>query len=125
MWTRDRGRDYARPMSQVKTLKRRRCARVIPLAAPKFDLVLRGGRVIDPARGLDGIHDVGIRDGTIGAVLRTIDASDALHSLDLAGRLVVPGLIQLVAGERLRPEFALTAGRLHRADSSLLFESVA
>ena len=93
MWTRDRRRDYARPMRQVKTLERRRRARVVPLAAPRYDLVLRGGRVIDPAQGLDGIYDVGIRDGKIGAVLPSIDASDALHSLDLRDRLVVPGLI--------------------------------
>jgi dihydroorotase len=93
MWTRDRRRDYARRMRQGKTLERRRRARVVPLAAPRYDLVLRGGRVIDPAQGLDGIYDVGIRDGKIGAVLPSIDASDALHSLDLRDRLVVPGMI--------------------------------
>jgi dihydroorotase len=80
-------------MRQNKTLKRRRSARVVPLAAPRFDLVLRGGRVIDPAQGLDGIYDVAIRDGRIGAVLPAIDAGDALHSLDVGGRLVVPGMI--------------------------------
>ncbi|HMH52515.1 MAG TPA: amidohydrolase/deacetylase family metallohydrolase [Candidatus Acidoferrum sp.] len=62
-------------------------------AAPRYDLVLRGGRVIDPAQGLDGVYDVGIRDGRIGAVLPTIDAGEALHALDLRDRLVVPGLI--------------------------------
>ena len=80
-------------MRQSKTLERRRRARAVPLAAPRFDLVLRGGRVIDPAQGLDGPFDVGIRDGKVGAVLPTIDASDALHSLDLRDRLVVPGMI--------------------------------
>ena len=93
MWTWDRGRDYARHMKQDRTLKRRPRARVVPPAAPRFDLVLRGGRVIDPARGLDGIHDVGIQDGKIGAVLPAIDAGDALHSLDVRDRLVVPGMI--------------------------------
>ena len=93
MWTRDRRRDYARRMRQAKTLERRRRARVVPLAAPRYDLVLRGGRVIDPAQGLDGIYDVGIRDGKIGAVLPAIDAGDALHTLNLRARLVVPGLI--------------------------------
>ena len=93
MWTRDRRRDYARPMRQAKTLERRRRAGVVPLAAPRYDLVLRGGRVIDPAQGLDGVYDVGIRDGKIGAVLPAIDAADALHSVDLRDRLVVPGMI--------------------------------
>jgi dihydroorotase len=80
-------------MKQMKTLMRRARARVVPLAPPPFDLVLRGGRVIDPAQGLDGRYDVGIRDGKIGAVRPAIDADDALHSLDVGGRLVVPGLI--------------------------------
>jgi dihydroorotase len=80
-------------MKHGKTLERRRRARVVSLAPPRFDLVLRGGRVIDPAQGLDAIHDVGIRDGTIAAVRPTIDADDALHVLDVADRLVLPGLI--------------------------------
>ena len=83
MWTRDRRRDYPRRMKQEKTLERRRRARVVPRAAPRFDLVLRGGRVIDPARGLDGVYGVGIREGKIGSVLPTIDTSEALHSLDV------------------------------------------
>ena len=33
----------------------------------KFDLIVRGGRVIDPASGLDGVHDVAVKDGTIRA----------------------------------------------------------
>jgi dihydroorotase len=49
--------------------------------------------VIDPAQGLDGVYDVGVRDGRIDLVQPTIDAGDALHSLDVSDRLVVPGLI--------------------------------
>jgi len=96
MWTRARRQDYASRMRQTKPLRRQRRvgrARVVPLAAPRFDLVLRGGRVIDPARGLDGVLDVGIRDGKIAAVLPTIDAGETLHSLDVRDRLVVPGMI--------------------------------
>src|ERR1700694_4336849 len=104
MWTRDRRRDYARRMRQAKTLERRRRARVVPLAAPRYDLVLRGGRVIDPAQGLDGVYDVGIRDGKIGAVLPSIDAGDALHSLDLRDRLLVARCIapHAPAAQKLR-----------------------
>lgn len=61
--------------------------------APRFDLVLRGGRVIDPAQGLDGVYDVGIRAGAIDAVRPAIGADDTLHALDVSDRLVVPGLI--------------------------------
>jgi dihydroorotase len=49
--------------------------------------------VIDPARGLDAVRDVGIRDGKIGAVLPAIDEGEGLHALDVRDRLVVPGLI--------------------------------
>jgi hypothetical protein len=41
-----------------------RAARVAETAA-QFDLVVRGGRVIDPESGLDGVRDIGIRDGRI------------------------------------------------------------
>ena len=34
----------------------------------KFDILLRGGRVIDPANGIDGVMDVAIKDGKIAAV---------------------------------------------------------
>ena len=35
---------------------------------PKLDLIVRGGRVIDPASGIDGIHDVAVKDGKIAQV---------------------------------------------------------
>jgi dihydroorotase len=58
-----------------------------------FDLVVRGGRVVDPARDLDGRLDVGIRDGRITAVRPRIDPRQARQSIDARDRLVVPGLI--------------------------------
>src|SRR5688500_15371097 len=58
-----------------------------------YDLVLRGGRVIDPAQNLDGIYDVAVKAGRIAAVLPSIAASSAGESLDVAGKLVLPGLI--------------------------------
>lgn len=59
----------------------------------KFDVVLRGGRVIDPASGLDGVADVAIRDGNIAAVQPAIAKRDARKSVDVTGRIVTPGLI--------------------------------
>jgi dihydroorotase len=59
----------------------------------KFDLVLRGGRVIDAASGLDGVADVAIRDGKIAAVQPAIAKRDARKSIDVGGRIVTPGLI--------------------------------
>jgi dihydroorotase len=56
-----------------------------------FDLVLKGGRVIDPAQGIDGIRDVGITDGKIAAIAP--DLSGGATSVDVHGALVLPGLI--------------------------------
>ena len=57
------------------------------------DLVLRGGRVIDPAQNLDGIFDVAVRGGRIAAVLPSIAPSSAKEVIDVSGKLVLPGLI--------------------------------
>ena len=77
-----------------KTLKRaRRHAATRTVAAPSFDLILRGGRVIDPPRGVDGVADVAIRDGKIAAVLPTIERSAGRRTLAVKDRIVVPGMI--------------------------------
>ena len=57
----------------------------------RFELVLKGGRVIDPAQGLDGIFDIGIADGNIVAVSPGL--SGARKAIDVRGALVLPGLI--------------------------------
>lgn len=58
-----------------------------------YDLLLRGGRVIDPAQNLDGQFDVAVKDGKIAAVLPAIAPSSAKQSIDVSGKLVLPGLI--------------------------------
>src|SRR6201995_2008627 len=60
---------------------------------PSFDLLLRGGRVICPASGIDGIRDVAIRNGKIAAVQADILPSSAKEIVDVSGQLVLPGLI--------------------------------
>jgi dihydroorotase len=57
----------------------------------RFDLVLKGGRVIDPAQGMDGLHDVGVAEGKIAVVAP--DLSGAGKAIDVRGALVLPGLI--------------------------------
>src|ERR1700757_2209633 len=65
------------------------------LAAPaKYDLILKGGRVIDPSRKLDAIRDVAITGGRIAAVFANLQA-DSADTLDARGKLVVPGLIDI------------------------------
>jgi len=58
-----------------------------------FDLVLHGGRVICPASGLDGVRDVGIRDGRIAAIRTDLLPTRAKEVVDVRGNLVLPGLI--------------------------------
>src|SRR5271170_7882491 len=60
---------------------------------PKYDLLLRGGRVICPASGIDGIRDVAVRGGRIAAVESIILPSSATEVVDVGGKLVLPGLI--------------------------------
>jgi len=61
----------------------------------KFDLVVKGGDVLDPSQGLRGRRDIGIRYGVIEAVEAEIPATRALRVLDAGGKLVTPGLIDL------------------------------
>ena len=61
----------------------------------KFDLVIKGGDVLDPSQGLRGRRDIGIRYGAIEALEADIPAARALKVLDASGRTVLPGLIDL------------------------------
>jgi dihydroorotase len=60
----------------------------------RYDLVIKGGRVIDPSLRLDAVRDVGIAAGRIAAVEPAIDAASAA-TLNARGKLVVPGLIDI------------------------------
>jgi dihydroorotase len=59
-----------------------------------MDLILRGGRVIDPSQGLDGIRDVGFANGKVTAIAARLD-SQAAAVRDVSGLIVTPGLIDL------------------------------
>jgi dihydroorotase len=63
----------------------------------KYDLVIRGGDVLDPSQNLRGKRDIGIRNARIVAVEREIPAEMAAQTLDATGHLVVPGLVDLHA----------------------------
>ncbi len=62
-------------------------------AAAKYDLVIKGGRVVDPSRKLDAVRDVAVAQGRIAAVEANISA--AADTIDAHGKLVVPGLIDI------------------------------
>jgi dihydroorotase len=61
----------------------------------KFDLVIKGGDVLDPSQSLRGRRDIGIRYGVIEAVEPDIPAARAVRTIDAGGRLVTPGLVDL------------------------------
>src|SRR5687767_14786197 len=59
-----------------------------------YDLIIKGGRVIDPSLRIDAVRDVAIAGGRIAAVEANI-AGDALDTIDARGKLVVPGLLDI------------------------------
>jgi dihydroorotase len=71
-----------------------RALQAAPLQSAKYDLLIRGGRVIDPSVRLDAIRDVAIAGGRIAAVEPAI-GGEAGEILDARGKLVVPGLIDI------------------------------
>jgi dihydroorotase len=60
----------------------------------RYDLVIKGGRVIDPSLRLDAIRDLGIAAGRIAAIEPSLTAA-ASATIDARGKLVVPGLIDI------------------------------
>lgn len=58
-----------------------------------YDLLIRGGRVIDPFQNLDGVRDVAVTGGRIAALLEPGTPAEAIRTVDATGRLVTPGLI--------------------------------
>lgn len=63
--------------------------------APSYDIVLKGGHVIDPANNLDAVLDVAIAAGKIAAVAKEIPPGQAKKVVDVKGLFVVPGLIDI------------------------------
>ena len=63
----------------------------------RFDLVIKGGDVIDPSQDLRGQRDIGIKNGRIAALEPDIALEKAAQSIDAKGRLVMPGLVDLHA----------------------------
>jgi dihydroorotase len=80
-----------------------RAPRAFAAQAPRYDLLIKGGRVIDPSMRLDAVRDVAISGGRIAAVEPSI-AADAVDTIDARGKLVVPGLIDIHTHTGRSPE---------------------
>ena len=87
-------------------------AGVNTLFGAKYDLVIRGGRVIDPGRGLDNVMDLAVAGGKIAAVLPVGSATEAAQTFEASGTFVVPGLIDIHTHARAKemPVICLSDG---------------
>ncbi len=89
-------------------------------AQPRYDILLKGGHVIDPKNKLNAPLDVAIAGGKIARVAVNIPASDAAKTVDVAGLYVTPGLIDIhvhvylwreAGGEAVQPDaFSFRSG---------------
>ncbi len=72
-------------------------------AQTRYDLLLKGGHVIDPKNRVDRVMDVAVSNGKIARVAENIPASAAAKTIDVARLYVTPGLIDLHAHLLIRP----------------------
>jgi len=72
---------------------------LVPVASAQtpasYDLLLKGGHVIDGRNRISAVRDVAIKDGKIAAVATNIPASQATSSVDVSGLYVTPGLVDI------------------------------
>jgi dihydroorotase len=64
-------------------------------AQQKYDLVLKGGHLIDARNSISGVRDVAIAGGKVAAVAANINPADALKVVDASGLYVTPGLVDI------------------------------
>jgi dihydroorotase len=88
-------RDFLLTAASFTLAARGGTARAAMSPSDKFDLVIKGGDVLDPSQSLRGRRDIGIRFGVVEAVEAEIPAERALRVLDASGKLVTPGLVDL------------------------------
>lgn len=81
---------------------------------PQYDLVIEGGRVMDPESGFDGLANIGIVDGVIDTI--TTDSLDGARTISADGMIVAPGFVDLhrhghsEEGYRLQVRDGVTTG---------------
>jgi dihydroorotase len=64
-------------------------------ATPLYDIVVKGGHVIDPKNGIDQVIDIAVKQGKIVKVEKNINGADAKQVVDATDLIVSPGLIDL------------------------------
>jgi len=83
-------------------------------AQEKYDLLLKGGHVIDAKNRVSAVRDVAVQNGKIAAVAPDIPASKALKTVDVGGLYVVPGLVDIHVHA-----YASTGARAYAGDKSV------
>jgi dihydroorotase len=73
-------------------------------AQPRYDLLLEGGRVIDPKNNIDRVMDVAVSGGKIAQVAASIPPSEARQRVDVKGLYVTPGLVDIHAHVYIWPD---------------------
>jgi dihydroorotase len=86
-------------------------AKVVAAKRVTYDLILKGGRVVDPATHTDGILDVAVSKGKIAAVGPDLTGTAKTRIMDVSGSVVTPGLIDTHAHiyEHVTGDFGLNA----------------
>lgn len=64
-------------------------------ARPQYDLLIKGGRIIDPAQGVSAVRDIAASGSKVARIAENIPESSARHLLQAAGHIVTPGLIDI------------------------------
>jgi dihydroorotase len=62
-----------------------------------YDLLLKGGTVVDPSANLDGVRDIAVEGATIARIATDIARTEAARTMDVGGKVVTPGLIDVHA----------------------------
>ena len=91
----------------------------------KYDLILSGGTVLDPANGFEDVADVGVKAGMIARVAPELDPFDGEEIIDVSGRWVMPGQIDThahVAGLARNWDPALGYAMLARAGTTTVLD---
>jgi dihydroorotase len=63
--------------------------------AQSYDIVIKGGHVIDPKNGVDGVMDIAVSNGKIVLLSKDIDPKQGIQVVDAKGMYVTPGLIDI------------------------------
>lgn len=65
------------------------------LGETTYDLLLKSARLVDPLNGIDSVCDVACADGVIAEIAESIDSPRARQSLNLTGKTIMPGIIDM------------------------------